>query len=202
MRRVTRAFVLSIGLVPAVLLGQSTSNLDEYNALLARYRVMRPSMSATKRAEMDRLFADLAASYSVVRTPSSVGRLSRNPYIEGSTSSGLSKYNADSPANPYGQYGSKYSPTGARNRYANDGLDIIGADGEYLGKLNSNPFDPNSIANPYGRYGSKYSSSSVNNPYSAYGSKYSPLSARNPYASDPPRLYAPRSPYDSIYRRQ
>jgi len=37
--------------------------------------------------------------------------------------------------------------------------------GEYLGNLNSNPYDPNSVSNPYGKYGSPYSEDSVNNPY-------------------------------------
>ena len=54
-------------------------------------------------------------------------------------------------------------------------------DGEFLGNLNENQFDPDSVANPYGKYGSKYSPDSVNNPYGKYGSKYSPDSANNPY---------------------
>lgn len=30
---------------------------------------------------------------------------------------------------------------------------IIGPNGQYLGTLSANPYDPNSVANPYGRYG-------------------------------------------------
>lgn len=107
-------------------------------------------------------------------------------------------------ANPYGgvpisQYDhrvSKYSPDGALNPYTTGGGKIIGADGSYLGKLNSNKYDPESVANPYGQYGSKYSPNSINNPYSEYGSKYSPKSAKNPYAVTPPKVI-----YGDSFRR-
>lgn len=59
---------------------------------------------------------------------------------------------------------------------------IYAPDGQYLGNLNSNRYDPNSVSNPYGQYGSRYSPNSINNPYSQYGSPYSPNSVRNPYA--------------------
>lgn len=126
-----------------------------------------------------------------------VGYLSKNPYLPGSTSSPFSRYDPDSPSNPYGRYGSRYSPDGARNPYATGGLSIYGADGTYLGKLNANRYDPESVSNPYGRYGSRYSSTSVNNPYSRFGSKYSPYSAENPYASTPPKLKRPCANKDS-----
>ena len=54
------------------------------------------------------------------------------------------------------------------------------ADDNYLGKLSTNPYDPDSTSNPYGRYGSKYSSDSINNPYGA-GSPYKSDSPNNPY---------------------
>ena len=81
---------------------------------------------------------------------------------------------------------SQYSPYGARNPYTTDGGRIYGQDGQYLGRLNANPSDPESVANPYGRYGSEYSPNSINNPYGRYGSEYSPQSARNPYSTTPP----------------
>jgi hypothetical protein len=59
---------------------------------------------------------------------------------------------------------------------------IYAPNGQYLGNLNSNRYDPNSVANPYGQYGSPYSPNSINNPYGQYGSPYSPNSVRNPYA--------------------
>jgi hypothetical protein len=59
---------------------------------------------------------------------------------------------------------------------------IYAPNGQYLGNLNSNRYDPNSVSNPYGQYGSPYSPNSINNPYGQYGSPYSPNSVRNPYA--------------------
>jgi hypothetical protein len=55
---------------------------------------------------------------------------------------------------------------------------IIAPNGQYLGNLNNNQFDPNSVANPYGRYGSQFSPNSINNPYSQYGNPYSPNYSR------------------------
>lgn len=71
---------------------------------------------------------------------------------------------------------------------------IIAADGTYLGRLSSNPYDSQSTSNPYGQYGSPYSSTSINNPYSMYGSKYSTLSPNNPYTTTAPILVSP-NPY-------
>lgn len=89
---------------------------------------------------------------------------------------------------------SPYSPYGALNPYTTGGGRIFAQDGTYLGRLNSNPYDPESIANPYGRYGSPYSSTSISNPYSPYGSPYSSLSPTNPYASTPPVVVYPHWP--------
>jgi hypothetical protein len=65
---------------------------------------------------------------------------------------------------------------------------IVGPNGQYLGTLNANPYDPNSVANPYGRYGSRFSADSINNPYGRWGSPYSPNSATNPYTMRGPRV--------------
>lgn len=81
---------------------------------------------------------------------------------------------------------SPYSPYGARNEFTTQGGLIYAQDGQYLGRLNANPYDPESVANPYGTYGSPYSPNSINNQYGQYGSDYSPLSARNPYSTTPP----------------
>ena len=68
---------------------------------------------------------------------------------------------------------------------------IYSSDGEYLGSLSKNPYDPNSISNPYGIYGSKYSSKSINNPYGIYGSRYSSHSPNNPFGGEQaPRIYS------------
>jgi hypothetical protein len=123
--------------------------------------------------------------------PDYIGVQSTNLYLQRGTSNPVSAYDYRSPANPYGPYGSRYSPTGARNPYAVDGARLYSLDGTYLGRLNANRYDPESVSNPYGRYGSPYSSTSVNNPYGQYGSPYSNKSARNPFATDPPRIYEP-----------
>jgi hypothetical protein len=121
-----------------------------------------------------------------------LGRLSANPYSAASTANPYgqygSAYSATSINNAYGQYGSAYSATSVANPYATAAPKIIAADGTYLGKLSSNPYDPQSVANPYGKYGSQYSPTSINNPYSQYGSPYSPVSPNNPYATKPPAL--------------
>jgi hypothetical protein len=121
-----------------------------------------------------------------------LGRLSANPYSAASTANAYgqygSVYSATSIKNPYSQYGSAYSPVSVANPYATAAPKIIAADGTYLGKLSSNPYDPQSVANPYGKFGSPYSPTSINNPYSPYGSAYSPMSPNNPYATKAPVL--------------
>ena len=66
---------------------------------------------------------------------------------------------------------------------------IVANDGQFLGKLSLNKYDPESILNPYGLYGSAYSATSIHNRYSAYGSPYSSLSPFNPYTFTPPIIY-------------
>ena len=67
--------------------------------------------------------------------------------------------------------------------------------GRLLGRLSSNPYDPNSVSNPYGTYGSPYSPNSINNPYGTYGSPYSPNSVNNPYATSAPKIYSSDGTY-------
>ncbi len=103
------------------------------------------------------------------------------------------RYDPNSTGNPYGQYGSPYSSTSINNPYSQYGSPyttnaprLYSSNGQYLGKVSSNQYDPNSISNPYGRYGSQYSPQSVNNPYGQYGSRYSSQGANNPYATNAP----------------
>jgi hypothetical protein len=121
-----------------------------------------------------------------------LGRLSANPYGATSIANPYgqygSAYSATSINNAYGQYGSAYSSTSVANPYATAAPKIIAVDGTYLGRLSSNPYDPQSVANPYGKYGSPYSPTSINNPYSKYGSEYSTMSPNNPYATKAPVL--------------
>lgn len=67
-------------------------------------------------------------------------------------------------------------------------LYLIGADGQFLGKLTTNEFDSDSVFNEFGRYGSKFSSTSIFNEFGKYGSKFSRLSAFNELATDPPYI--------------
>ena len=121
-----------------------------------------------------------------------LGRLSANPYSATSTANPYGQYgnvySATSINNSFGKWGSSYSSTSVANPYATAAPKIIAADGTYLGKLSSNPYDSQSVANPYGKFGSPYSPTSINNPYSKYGSPYSPMSPNNPYATKAPVL--------------
>ena len=119
-----------------------------------------------------------------------LGQYSNNNYGSDSTSNPYgqygSQYSSTSINNPNSQYGSAYSSQGVNNPYATNTPKIYAQDGTYLGKVSSNPYDPDSTSNPNGKYGSQYSSTSVNNPYGKYGSPYSSESANNPYTTDAP----------------
>jgi hypothetical protein len=82
------------------------------------------------------------------------GRITANPYAGG----------VQQPLNPYKTY------------------ELRDQEGNFRGKVNGNPYDPDSVSNPYGRYGSKYSPDSINNPYGA-GNPYRYDSPTNPYGS-------------------
>lgn len=84
-----------------------------------------------------------------------------NPYGAGS------QYAPNGINNPYSERGSQYSNRSANNPYATDAPKIYDQQGNYRGRLSSNPNDPDSVSNPYGRYGNKYSPDSINNPYGA-----------------------------------
>jgi len=85
-----------------------------------------------------------------------------------------------SPRNPIGIYGSPVSPYSATNPLATDAPRLYDQDGNYRGKLSSNPLDPDSVNNPLGRYGSALSPDSLNNPLGA-GNQFDPGSPNNPY---------------------
>ncbi len=125
-----------------------------------------------------------------------LGRYSANPIDSDSTSNPVGEYGStvspNSINNSVGPYGSSVSPTSARNPFATDTPKLYSQDGEYLGKLSANQFDPESISNPVGVYGSPCSPKSVNNPVGRYGSTVSPESANNPLATNAPRIYHDR----------
>ena len=126
----------------------------------------------------------LALTASAALADDYLGQLSANPYDPDSTTNPYgrhgSEYAPDSINNPYGPYGSPYSPRSATNPYAIDAPKLYDADGNYRGRLSTNPYDPDSVSNPHGRYGSPYSPDSINNPYGA-GSPYRTDSPNNRY---------------------
>jgi hypothetical protein len=72
-------------------------------------------------------------------------------------------------------------------------VQLYAPNGQYLGNLNGNRFDPNSVSNPFGRYGNQFSPDSINNPFSRWGSQFSPDGVRNPFATGGSGVYgAPR----------
>ena len=112
-----------------------------------------------------------------------LGQYSANRHIQNSTSNTYgagSQYDPNSVNNPYGTYGSRYSNQSANNPYATNAPKLYDSQGNYRGRLSSNPYDPDSVSNPYGRYGSRYSLDSINNEYGA-GSRYGADSPNNPY---------------------
>jgi hypothetical protein len=122
--------------------------------------------------------------------PQFLGTLSSNPYGSDSVSNPYgaygSVYSPSSINNPYGPYGSPYGPLSVNNPYTVDAPRLYAADGTYLGKLSANRYDADSTSNPYGSHGSPYSGTSINNPFSPYGSPFGNMSVRNPYAPRAP----------------
>ncbi|OGW78853.1 MAG: hypothetical protein A3I73_00935 [Omnitrophica bacterium RIFCSPLOWO2_02_FULL_45_16] len=121
-----------------------------------------------------------------------LGRLSTNRVASDSTSNPVGQYgstvSSTSINNPVGQFGSSVSSNSANNPVAMDTPKLYSQDGKYLGRVSSNPVDPDSISNPVGRYGSPVSVDSVNNPVGRYGSAVSSESANNPLATNAPRI--------------
>jgi hypothetical protein len=112
-----------------------------------------------------------------------LGQLGGNRFDPNSTKNPFgagNQFSPDSIKNDSGQYGSKFSPHSPSNPYAVDTPKLYDSQGNYRGKLSSNPNDPDSISNPYGRYGNKFSPNSINNPFGA-GNPFSPNSPKNPF---------------------
>jgi hypothetical protein len=83
-----------------------------------------------------------------------------------------------SPRNPIGVYGGPISPYSANNPLAIDAPRLYDQEGNYRGKLSTNPLDPDSVSNPLGRYGSPLSPDSLNNSLGA-GNPLDPGSPKN-----------------------
>lgn len=63
---------------------------------------------------------------------------------------------------------------------------LVAGDGQVLGLLSSDQFNPDSITNPYGIYGSSYGVYSICNQSGIYGSPYGVYSPYNPHCINPP----------------
>ena len=114
-----------------------------------------------------------------------LGQLGGNKFNPNSTSNPFgagNQFNPDSIKNQFGKYGSEFSSNSARNSFAVNTPKLYDSQGNYRGKLSSNPYDPDSISNPYGRYGNPFSPDSINNPFGA-GNPFSPDSPMNPFGN-------------------
>ena len=67
--------------------------------------------------------------------------------------------------------------------FVTDAPRLYDQQGNYCGKLSTNPYDPDSTSNPFSRCGSPFSHDSINNLYGA-GSQYRLDSPTNPYGRD------------------
>lgn len=81
-------------------------------------------------------FILLGIQWAIWASAEGLGRLSANPYDSESTSNSFgagSPYRADSINNPYGPYGSPFSPKSATNPYATDAPKLYDSQGKYRG---------------------------------------------------------------------
>jgi hypothetical protein len=154
---------------------------------LARTHAIPALVEATEMNRIAAAFLLAALSAAPAWCQTYLGNLGTNRYDANSTANPYgqygSRYSPNSINNPYGQYGSPYSNRSATNPYATQAPKLYAPDGTYLGRASSNRYDPESISNPYGQYGSKFSPNSINNRFGTYGSPYSPQSPRNSYGS-------------------
>ncbi len=78
--------------------------------------------------------------------------------------------------------------------YAGTLYSVFAPNGQFLGIINDNPFDPDSLCNPFGNYGNKFSSTSIWNQFSNYGNSFATYSAFNNVTSTPPIIFANTQP--------
>lgn len=79
---------------------------------------------------------------------------------------------------------------------------LIAQDGQFLGSITRNPYDPSSLLNKYGPFGSEYSSTSIFNEYSPYGSPFGQFSLNNQYSTVPPKLFIDGHFFGHVTRNQ
>jgi len=115
------------------------------------------------------------------------GQVTKNQYISGAIPTEV--FITTLKNNPNSLINGRIPRSGIEALAASGGSFIVGSDGTYLGKLNSDRYDSDSVLNEFGVYGSQFSPTSVFNPYSAYGSEFDNKGAANPYATKPPMVY-------------
>src|SRR5258705_5150174 len=145
-----KKLVLVIGMVAtfaSASFAQQASVEDQMRQLVP-YAQLKQEVPGLTPAAYEAAISEAARQY--------LGSLSANRYDANSTSNPYgsygSPYSPTSINNPNSPYGSPYSPNSAANPYSTSGPSIYGRDGQYLGHLNANPYDPESVSNPYGLY--------------------------------------------------
>src|SRR5262245_43456319 len=121
----------------------------------------------TRKCPMKLLLATVLVLLPITAQAEYLGDLSANELNPNSIFNDVSAYGSLSPTSPrnsVGVYGSPVSPYSATNPLAVDAPRLYDQDGNYRGKLSTNPLDPESVSNPLGRYGSQLSPDSLNNP--------------------------------------
>ena len=66
---------------------------------------------------------------------------------------------------------------------------LIADDGQFLGNVNDDRFDPNSIANRYGTHGNRHNSYTIWSRYGTYSGTYMSLSPWNDFTTTPPIIF-------------
>ena len=109
---------------------------------------------------MQVLLLALLVLFPLTAQAESLGNLSANPFDSDSTANPFgagSHFKPDGINNQFSPYGSPFSNQSATNPFATDAPRLYDQQGNYRGKLSTNPFDADSTSNPYGRYGNPYS---------------------------------------------
>jgi hypothetical protein len=112
-----------------------------------------------------------------------LGALSANPFDSDSMANPFGKgspFALTGVNHPFSSYGSPFSNTSASILFATDAPKLYDQQGNYRGKLSTNPFEADSTSNPVGRYGAPFSQDSVKNPFGA-GSPFRSDSPNSPY---------------------
>lgn len=70
-----------------------------------------------------------------------------------------------------------------------EGAIIVADDGQFLGVITTNCFDPKALCNKFGTYGNKFSTNSILNQFGTYGNQFSNLSPYNRFTVAPPQIF-------------